>query len=59
MQARILGDTEVAEVRTKLMDGEMQFAPILQHRLCVALGVDGYNAFVREYNEGSKKENGK
>ena len=26
----------------------------LQHKLCLALGVDGYNAFVREYNEGKK-----
>lgn len=57
VKSRILGDTEVAEVRTKLMDGETAFSQGLQYRLCVALGVDGYNAFVKEYNEGSKKEN--
>ena len=56
VQARILGDTEVAEIRTKLMDGETAFSQGLQHRLCVALGVDGYNAFVKEYNGESKKE---
>ena len=50
VQARILGDTEVAEIRTKLLNGETAFLQGLQYRLCVALGVDGYNAFVREYN---------
>ena len=50
IQARILGDTEVAEIRTKLLNGETAFLQGLQYRLCVALGVDGYNAFVREYN---------
>ena len=50
IQARILGDTEVADVRTKLLNGETAFSQGLQYRLCVALGVDGYNAFVREYN---------
>ena len=50
VQARILGDTEVADVRTKLLNGETAFSQGLQYRLCVALGVDGYNAFVKEYN---------
>ena len=50
VQARILGDTEVAEIRTKLLNGETAFSQGLQYRLCVALGVDGYNAFVKEYN---------
>ena len=55
IQGRILPEKEVAEVRTKLMDGEIPFGWDLQNRLCVAMGVDGYNAFVKEYNEGSKK----
>ena len=50
IQARILGDTEVAEIRTRLLNGEIPFTPVLQNKLCVALGVEGYNAFVREYN---------
>ena len=50
IQSRILGDTEVAEVRTKLLNGEISFTSELQNKLCVALGVEGYNAFVREYN---------
>ena len=50
IQARILGDTEVAEIRTKLLNGETAFSQGLQYKLCVALGVDGYNAFVKEYN---------
>ena len=50
VQSRILGDTEVAEIRTRLLNGEIPFTPVLQNKLCVALGVDGYNAFVKEYN---------
>ena len=50
IQARMLGDTEVTEIRTKLLNGETAFSQGLQYRLCVALGVDGYNAFVKEYN---------
>ena len=56
IQGRILPEKEVAEVRTKLLDGEIPFGWDLQNRLCVAMGVEGYNAFVKEYNEGSKKE---
>ena len=55
IQSRILGDTEVAEIRTRLMDGEIPFDSTLQNRFCVALGVTAYNAFVREYNGESKK----
>ena len=50
VQGRLLGDREVSEVRTKLMNGDIPFSAALQSKLCVALGVEGYNAFVREYN---------
>ena len=50
VQARIPGDTEVAEIRTKLLDGETAFSQGLQYRLCAAMGVGGYNALVKEYN---------
>ena len=50
IQSRILGDAEVAEIRTRLLDGEIPFSATLQNKLCVALGVEQYNAFVREYN---------
>ena len=50
VQSRILGDAEVAEIRTLLMDGEIPFGTSLQNKLCVALGVEAYNAFVTEYN---------
>ena len=50
IQSRIPGDKEVAEIETKLLNGEVAFSQDLQNKLCVALGVDGYNAFVKEYN---------
>ena len=37
-------------LKARLLNGEIPFTPVLQNRLCVALGVEGYNAFVREYN---------
>ena len=49
-QSRMLTDEEVAEIRAKLLGGEIPFSGLLQGRLCVVLGVEGYNAFVREYN---------
>ena len=33
-----------------LMDGEIPFDWALQSKLCVVLGVEAYNGFVREYN---------
>ena len=50
VQSRILGDREIAEIKAKLMDGEIAFTGTLQNKLCIALGVEGYNAFVKEYN---------
>ena len=50
IQSRLLGDREVSEVRTKLLDGEIAFDGKLQNKLCFTLGVEGYNAFVKEYN---------
>ena len=50
IQSRLLSDDEIAEIRTKLLDGEIAFSGSLQNKLCIALGVEGYNAFVKEYN---------
>ena len=50
IQSRILDDAKVAEIKTRLLGGEIPFSQELQNKLCVALGVDGYNAFVKEYN---------
>ena len=55
VQSRIPSDAEVAEIKALILDGAIPFTPELQNRLCVALGVDGYNAFVREYNGNGKK----
>ena len=50
VQSRILSDSEVAGAAKLLMDGEIPFSSMLQNKLCIALGVEAYNAFVREYN---------
>ena len=50
IQSRILADAEVGKLKTRLMDGEIPFDGALQNKLCVALGVEAYNAFVKEYN---------
>ena len=50
VQSLILGDQEVTEIRTLLMNGEIPFNATLQNKLCVVLGVEAYNAFVTEYN---------
>ena len=47
---RFLADDEVAGIRKCLMDGEIPFSVPLQNKLCIALGVEAYNAFVTEYN---------
>ena len=46
----IRSDAQVAALERQLMDGEMPFDWALQSRLCVALGVEAYNDFVKEYN---------
>lgn len=50
IQSRILGDADVAEIRIKLLDGEIPFDGAIQNKLCIAMGVVAYNEFVREYN---------
>ena len=50
IQSRILGGAELDDLKARLLNGEIPFTPVLQNKLCVALGVEGYNAFVREYN---------
>ena len=50
IQSRILGDAAVTEIKTRLLGGEIPFSQELQNKLCIALGVDDYNAFVKEYN---------
>ena len=55
IKSRILGDAEIAALKAKLLGGEIPFDGTLQNKLCVALGVEGYNAFVREYNGNEGK----
>ena len=50
VQSRILADAELDGLKTRLMDGEIPFDGTLQNKLCVALGVEAYNTFVKEYN---------
>ena len=50
IQSRILADAELDGLKTRLLGGEIPFSQELQNKLCIALGVDGYNAFVKEYN---------
>lgn len=50
IQSRIPDDEEVDELKRPLLDGEIPFGGELQNRLCIALGVEDYNAFVRTYN---------
>ena len=50
VQSAIPADAQVAALKKRLMDGEIPFGPDFQNRLCVALGVEGYNDFVKEYN---------
>ena len=52
IQSRILADAELDGLKTRLMEGEIAFSGSLQNKLCIALGVEGYNAFVKEYNGG-------
>ena len=56
IQSRILDDAQVAAFKKLLLDGEIPFSQDLQNKLCIALGVEGYNAFVKEYNgaDGSR-----
>ena len=54
VQRRLLTDEEVSKAKSRLLNGAVKFDTALQNKLCIALGVDGYNAFVREYNEGKK-----
>ena len=50
VQSLIPGEKEVAELKAKLLGGEIAFSTTLQNKLCIALGVTAYNEFVREYN---------
>ena len=50
IQSRILADAERDRLKTRLMGGEIPFTQELQNKLCIALGVEAYNAFVKEYN---------
>ena len=50
IQSRILADAELDGLKARLMGGEIPFSQELQNKLCVALGVEAYNAFVKEYN---------
>ena len=50
IQSHILDGSKVAALTKLLLDGEIPFDGALQNKLCIALGVEGYNAFVKEYN---------
>ena len=50
IQSHILDAAKVAALKKLLLDGEIPFDGALQNKLCIALGVEGYNAFVKEYN---------
>ena len=50
IQSRILADAELDGLKTRLLGGEIPFTQELQNKLCIALGVEAYNAFVKEYN---------
>ena len=50
IQSRILADAELDGLKTRLLGGEIPFSQELQNKLCIALGVEAYNAFVKEYN---------
>lgn len=44
----------VADLKDKIFFGEKDFTGKDQATLMMCLGVDGYNAFVKEYNEGAE-----
>ena len=50
LESRILAADAAAAIRKSLADGEIPFNGPLQNKLCIALGVEAYNAFVTEYN---------
>ena len=50
IQSVILKDVQIAALKGRLLDGEIPFDGALQNKLCVALGVEVYNDFVKEYN---------
>ena len=49
-KSHLLSDEKVAELKRRLLDGEIAFNWTLQGQMCAALGVEAYNAFVKEYN---------
>ena len=55
IQTRLLSDDQIAKIKARLLDGEIAFDGMLQNKLCFALGVEAYNAFVREYNGGGRR----
>jgi len=50
IRSKMPTEDSVAALRKCLMDGEIPFTYDLQNKLCIVLGVDAYNAFVKEYN---------
>lgn len=51
--ARFPKDREIAELKRKILLGDVYFSGNYQQMLSVVMGVEGYNEFVRIYNEGS------
>ena len=50
VEAAIPSGDALEALKRGIMDGNTAFPQPLQYRLCVALGVNDYNSFVKEYN---------
>lgn len=50
IQSLVIDEKKIEATKALLLDGEISFDSTLQNRFCVAMGVEAYNAFVREYN---------
>ncbi len=50
--SQFMSDADIESLKEKLLNGEVskQSLALVQMRLLVALGVDGYNQLVRQYN---------
>jgi hypothetical protein len=46
-----MSDAEIAELKEKVMYGDVEFSPLNQKILRFHLGVDEYNKFVKEFNK--------
>ena len=54
VESRIPDGGKIGALERQLMDGEIPFSGPLQNKLCIALGVEDYNGFVKQYNGNEK-----